>query len=180
MNTKFSLFALIGILYFSLMPMNKQQVAWHTKAVGYSIAMAASGALIVYSLIEIPNRSPLDSFTSIVTGVGFTDYFGKLAYRNTMQAWKGKNLKMTFNDINAYIVGLSKEATQEITTLIQKLAESSYFDMSVDLTPQDGSQTIPATLRIKTIATQQEPTVQMLAEYLKQPITEKQSEVEIK
>lgn len=160
--------------------MNKQQIAWHAKAVGYSVATAASGALIVYSLIEIPNRTPIDTYASIVTGVGFTDYFGKLAYRNAVQAWKGKNLKITFSDINAYIQSLSKEATQEITTLIQKLAESSYFDMSVDLTPQDGSQIIPATLRIKTIATQQEPTVDMLAEYLKQPITEKQSEIEIK
>lgn len=162
--------------------MNKQKVVWHTKAVGYSIATAASGALVVYSLIEIPNRSPLDTFTSIVAGAGFTDYFGKLAYRNAVQAWKGKKLKITFTDINAYILSLSKEATQEITTLIQKLAESSYFDMSVDFTPQGGSQTIPATLRLKTIATQQEQeaTAEMLAEYLKHPAIEKQPEAETK
>lgn len=161
--------ALMGTCYLSILPMNKEKILSYVKAGGYSLATAFSAGLIIYSLYEIPNRPPIDTVTSIIAGVGAGDYFGGKAYRNIMQAWKGKNYKI--DHIHMYMLEISKEATQKTMVLLKQLADSNYFDMSVDLTTQGGSEKIPATIRLKTIKAE-EPTTQELVDYFKKNPTD--------
>jgi len=156
--------------YLSTIAMNKEKILSQVKAGGYSLATAFSVGLIIYSLYEIPNRPPIDTVTSIIAGFGAGDYFREKAYRNIMQAWKGKNYKK-IEHIHMYILEISKEATQKTMVLLKQLADSNYFDMNVDLTTQGGSEKIPATIRLKTIKTE-EPTTQELVDYFKETPTD--------